>query len=84
MSTMAVQNDKALQSLVLLVIMVLDSLYLTTAMSAGEKLPMEVDDIGKIVNTHNDFRATLNQSGDIQTIVSLTLICVPHVTGIIL
>ena len=62
------------QLLSLLAILALESLNSTTvhAISTGEKLLMEGDDIGKIVNAHNDLRARENPSGNIQTIVSVT------------
>ena len=54
----------------LLFVFIAYSLNLPIVTSTGTKIPIKEDDIGKIVNVHNDFRSRESPSGNMQLIVS--------------
>ena len=68
---MVVQNVKVLQ-LILSVLMIQISFTLPTVTSTGPgaKIRIGEDDIGKIVNIHNEFRSRENVFGNMQLMVS--------------
>ena len=73
---MAQQNVK-LQLLSIVAILIRDTLTLPIeSLPPGTEIPIGGEDIGKIVNIHNDFRARENPFGNAQLIVSHLPICI--------